>query len=127
MATTISLKDVICRHNLTINTGYHGSTVHVIVFFDPRDKETYIWKCTTSYGINWEEGETYSIIANYEGNQQLSRVREVDYDHGISDQDHGKKSEQDDTRKNALDILLPDMNLTNDEKYDMITIQKGVI
>lgn len=75
MATTIRLKDVICRHNLIVRTGYHEAPIHVIVFFDPRDKETYIWKCTTSYGINWEEGETYSIIANYEGNQQLSRVK----------------------------------------------------
>jgi len=126
MATTISLKDVICRHNITVNTGYYGNTIQVIVFFDPRDKETYIWKCS-NYGGHWEEGETYSIIANYEGDQRLSRVREVDYNHGIPDQKHGKKSEQKQDKLNALDILLPDMNLTNDEKYDMITTQKGVI
>ena len=75
MATTIKLKDVTCRHNLPVRTGYHGATIHVIVFFDPRDKETYIWKCTTSDGLHWEEGETYSIIANYEGDQRLSRVK----------------------------------------------------
>ena len=127
MATIINLKDVICRHNITINTGYYGKAIHVIVFFDPRDKETYIWKCTSGASI-WEEGETYSITANYEGNQQLSRVKQIDYDHGIPDGDHGKKSEQEEIKKkNALDILLPDINLTNDEKYDMITTKKGVM
>lgn len=119
---TINLKDVVCRHNITINTGYHGSTVHCIVFMDPRDHETYIWKASGTAGLNWEEGETYSITAQYEGDCRLSRVKLVS--HSISDQDHGKKSEQDDTRKNALDILLPDMNLTNDEKYDMIAVER---
>lgn len=110
---TINLKDVKVRHNLSIRTGYGGSTVHVIVFFDPRDKETYIWKATGLAGLGWEEGETYSITANYEGNQQLSRVKQIDYDHGIPDGDHGKKSEQEETtKKNALDILFPDINLT---------------
>ena len=47
--------------------------------------------------------------------------------HGIPDQDHGKISEQDGTKKNALDILLPDMNLTNDEKYDMIAVERSDI
>ena len=120
---TINLKDVKVRHNLSIRTGYGGSTVHVIVFFDPRDKETYIWKATGSAGLDWEEGETYSITAQYEGDCILSRVKATD--HSIPDQDHGKISEQKHPRKNALDILLPDMNLTNDEKYDIIS-QKGV-
>ena len=116
---TINLKDVICRHNLTINTGYGGSTVHAIVFFDPRDKETYIWKASGIAGVGWEEGETYSITAQYEGDCRLSRVKMAD--HSISDHDHSKISEQDHPRrKNALDILLPDIHLTYDEKYDII-------
>ena len=59
----------------------------------------------------------------YEGDCVLSRVKAID--HSISDQDHGIiKSEQSSTGKNALDILLPDMNLTKEEKYDMIVANK---
>lgn len=109
----IRLKDVICRHNLPV-TGLYGKTVHVIVFFDPRDKETYIWK-TSSCGLEYDEGKTYTIIAEYKGNCVLSRVKD------ITDQE--KESEQPDVSKvNALDILLPntDKHLTLEEKYDII-------
>lgn len=109
----IRLKDVICRHNLPV-TGLYGKTVHVIVFFDPRDKETYIWK-TSCCGLEYDEGKTYTIIAEYKGNCVLSRVKD------ITSQE--EKSEQPDAPKvNALDILLPntDKHLTFNEKYDII-------
>lgn len=116
----IELKNVKCRHNITVNTNYHGNTVHVIIFFDPRDHETYYWKCTSG-GLNWEEGVTYSILAQYHGNQQLSHVKLISYDRSVKGE-----SEQPDCKINALDILFPDTHLTNDEKYDMIGLRKGV-
>ena len=87
---SISLKNVICRHNIGIKTGYSGSTVHIIVFFDPRDKETYIWKCTSG-GLSWEEGITYSILANYEGNCRLSHVRLISYDRSVKGESEQEK------------------------------------
>ena len=114
MAEKIELKNIVCRHNIPIRTGYGGSTIHIIIFFDPRDKETYWWRCT-SYGYAWKEGEVYSIKARYEGNQRLSYV------------DSFKSEQKDDVASkkiNALDILLPDMDLTNDEKCDIIGLRK---
>ena len=118
MSKKIELKNVVCRHNIPIRTGYGGATVHILVFFDPRDKETYWWKCTSG-GYGFEEGVTYSLLAQYEGNQQISLGRIISCDRSIKD-----KSEQADAKPNALDILLPVMDLTYDDKYDIIT-KKG--
>lgn len=121
MATIIKLKDVQCRHNIPVNTGYHGSTIHVIVFFDPRDKETYIWKATGLAGLGWEEGETYSIIANYEGGQRLSRVKLIK---DLPDQDHKRISEQiDQDTQDAFDMIF-DTQLTNNESCDIMPLER---
>jgi len=121
MAEKIELKNVVCRHNIPIRTGYGGSTVHILIFFDPRDKETYWWKCTSG-GYGFEEGATYSLLARYEGNQQISHGRIISYHRSIK----GESEQEDPTQGkiNALDILLPDMDLTNDEKYDIIGLRK---
>ena len=115
----IELRNVVCRHNVSVVTGYHGTVVHLIVFYDPKDHETYFWKCTSG-GLDWEEGATYSITAQKEeGTPRISRVRILS-DHVESEQ---KKITVAHT-VNALDILMPDTNLTNDEKYDIITNRK---
>lgn len=125
-AKSIILRDLILRHNIPVSTRY--GTAHVLVFYNPKDNLTWSWK--TSTFPRFEVNKKYSIIACDEGDYNLSRVKEVDFDHGYDcDQDQDTVSEQDVINKiklNALDILIPDTHLTNDEKYDMIGLRKGV-
>ena len=112
----IILRDVILKHDIPVKT-QHGIT-HVLIFYNDKDHRTWAWKTSTPPS-NFKEHCRYSIIGSDVGNFNLSRVKEVDFDHGhepISEQDAADAK----TKLNALDILLPDMNLTNDEKYDII-------
>lgn len=115
-AGQIILRDVIVKHNIPVKT--HYGTTHVVIFYDPKTNTTWAWKTSTL--PTFKEHCSYSIIATDAGDYNISHVKEL----GIQHPD-GEISEQKQARKNALDILLPDMNLTNDEKYDMIT-KKGV-
>lgn len=116
-AGQIILRDVIVKHDIPVKT--HYGTTHVVIFYDPKTNTTWAWKTSTL--PTFKEHCSYSIIATDAGDYNISHVREL----GIQHHD-GEISEQEaTTKKNALDILFPDINLTNDEKYDMITTKKG--
>lgn len=69
-------KHLLCIHNISINTNFHGQVKHVIVFMD-EDASTYVWVTTTG-GLQFEEGVFYNVIANYEEEtKRLSRVRRL--------------------------------------------------
>lgn len=97
MSKQIILKDIICNHNIPI-TGRYGA-IHIIIFYDPKTHNTWYWRTQTTDGLRYEEHNTYSIIANDDGNYKLSRVNEVSFDRSKSSE---TKSEQLD----ALDVLL---------------------
>ena len=120
--TQIILRDVIVKHNIPVKTQYN--TTHVIIFYDPKTNNTWCWKTASADSLRYEEHCSYSIIGSDEGDFRLSRVNEIS-----SRLDEDVESEQEGTtpgKINALDILLPDMDLTNDEKYDIIRLRKGV-
>ena len=121
MAGQIILRDVICKHNIPV-TGYHGNTVHVIIFYDPKTHTTWYWKTQTTDGLRYKEHLSYSIIGHDDGNYKLSRVNEISFDRS---KDPEAESEQPDQKLNALDILFPDTHLTYNEKYDIITAKGG--
>ena len=56
----IILKDIVCKHNISIQTGYHSKVVHILVFLDEVTQEIYTWK-TTTLGLDYEVGETYKL------------------------------------------------------------------
>lgn len=115
----IILRDVIVKHNIPVRTQYN--TTHVIIFYDPKTNNTWCWKTATASALRYEEHCSYSIIGSDEGDFKLSRVNEISFDRDVESEQRddvaGKKI-------NALDILLPDMYLTNDEKYDIIGLRK---
>lgn len=119
-AGQIILRDVIVKHDIPVKTQY--GTTHVVIFYDSKTNTTWAWKTSTL--PTFKEHCSYSIIATDAGDYNIARVKELESPHAEDAED---KSEQDYqmVKPNALDILLPDMNLTNDEKYDMIT-KKGV-
>lgn len=119
-AGQIILRDVIVKHDIPVRT--HYGTTHVVIFYDPKTNTTWAWKTSTL--PTFEEHCSYSIIATDAGDYNISHVKELGKESEIQHPD-AEISEQKQTRKNALDILLPDMNLTNDEKYDMITTKGG--
>ena len=120
----IILKDVIVKHNIPVRTQYN--TTHVIVFYDPKTHYTWCWKTAIADSLRYKEHLTYSIIGSDEGNFRLSRVNEISFDRSKDAKD--VESEQEgyvaSEKINALDILLPDMDLTNEEKYDIIVLRK---
>ena len=116
------LRDLILKHDIPVTTKW--GVTHVLIFYNEKDHTTWAWKTTTL--PYFKEHNKYSIICIDEGDYNISHVREVDFDHGHpAAGDAGESEQPDDPRPNALDILLPDMNLTNDEKYDMITAKGG--
>ena len=120
----IILSDVIVKHNIPVRTQYN--TTHVIIFYDPKTNNTWCWKTATASALRYEEHCSYSIIGSDEGNFRLSRVNEISFDRSKDAKDVESEQEDDVASKkvNALDILLPDMDLTNDEKYDIIGLRK---
>ena len=70
----IRLRNLICRHNIGVHTGYGGMTKRIIVFIDPVTTQTFIW--TTSSPRSADEfivEHVYDIQANlYPGNQLLN-------------------------------------------------------
>lgn len=85
----IKLKDIICLHNIKI-TGYKGHPVHVIVFLDELNNQTYIWSTSTA-GLSYEVGEVYSISALCSDEYQLSYVKDIK---NISDEEHAKSEQK---------------------------------
>ena len=120
----IILRDVIVKHNIPVLSKY--GTTHVIIFYDPKTNNTWYWKTASADSLRYKEHCSYSIIGSDEGNFKLSRVNEISFDRSKDAKD--VESEQKDTpgKVNALDILLPDIHLTNDEKYDIIGLRKEV-
>ena len=116
----VILKDVIVKHNIPVRTQYN--TTHVIVFYNPKDNTTWCWKTATASALGYEEHRSYSIIGSDEGNFRLSRVNEVSFDR--SEDVESEQQANAPGKINALDILIPDTHLTNDEKYDMIGLRK---
>lgn len=119
-AGQIILRDVIVKHDIPVKTQY--GTTHVVIFYDSKTNTTWAWKTSTL--PTFKEHCSYSIIATDAGDYNIARVKELGVQHPdeeISEQDYQM------VKPNALDILLPDINLTNDEKYDMITTKKGVM
>lgn len=112
----ICLKDVICKHNVGM-PGYRGHTVHIIVFLDEVDQETYIWKCNSG-GLDWEEGETYNIRARCTSDNQLSYVKQLPVISDTVAYPAKVKSEQLDDADKDTDFF--DKLLTSNEEYDII-------
>ena len=77
-AKSIILRDLILRHDIPVPTRY--GTTHVLVFYNPKDNSTWSWKTSTL--PRFEVNKKYSILACDEGGHSLSRVKEVDFDHG---------------------------------------------
>ena len=114
----ICLKHIICRHHAKIPGGA-SKLVHIIVFMDPRDHETYIWIDNNNSGLdhNFQENHTYSIVARVGGGINLSDVHKINPSEQLDESGNLIK-------QNALDILLPDTHLTFDEKHDILTKER---
>lgn len=126
----IILRDVIVKHNIPVSSKY--GTIHIIIFYNPKDYTTWYWKTSTTDGLKYEEHCTYSIMGIDEGDFRLSRVSEVSISERKDVESEQKQNAKEST-VNALDILLPtnniDTHLTNDEKYDILKLNlkmKGV-
>lgn len=113
----ICLKHVICRHHAKTFSS-HG-VVHIIVFLDPRDHETYLWIDHSSSGLdhNYQENHTYSIVARVGSGVNLADVHKINPIEQLDESGNLIK-------QNALDILLPDTNLTFDEKHDILAQER---
>lgn len=115
----ICLKNVICRHHAIIPDKSKSSIriVHVIIFYDPRDHETYLYIAGAADEHNFKEGKEYSITARVGGGVNLSHVQIINPSEQLDESGNLIK-------QNALDILLPDTNLTFDEKHDILAQER---
>ena len=111
----IVLKNILCRHHAVIPSG--KSVVHVIVFIDLRDHETYLYIAGAADEHNFKENHTYSIMARVGGGINLSQVKIINPDEQLDDFGNLIKP-------NALDILMPDTHLTFDEKHDILARER---
>lgn len=118
MSGQIILRDVILKHDIPVTTKW--GVTHVLIFYNPKDNTTWAWKTTTL--PQFDEHNTYSIIAVDEGDFNISHVRNITSAEVDPEDSATVKSEQ---PLSAKDIDYFDKLLTLDYKYDIISVKGG--